>query len=48
VERSLDGCDLSVLVVPAGRVADLGVNVLDGEREVNNVEVEVVNALKDC
>jgi len=45
VERSLDGSDLSVLVVPAGRVADLGVNVLDGEREVDNVEVEVVNAL---
>lgn len=49
VERSLDGGDLAVLVGPAGRVADAGVNVLDGEREVDDVEVEVVNTLgKSC
>jgi len=45
VERSLDGGDLSVLIVPAGRVADLGVNVLDGEGEVDDVEIEVVDTL---
>lgn len=46
VERSLDRGDLAVLVFPARRVADAGVNVLDGEREVNDVEVEVVDALE--
>lgn len=46
VERSLDGGDLSVLIGPAGRVLDLGVNVLDGEREVDDVEIKVVNTLE--
>lgn len=36
--------DLVLGVGPAGRVADLGSHILEGDGEVDNVQVEVVNA----
>jgi len=43
-EGSLGEGDLVVLVGPAGRVADAGVDVLQGDGEVNDVQIKVVNA----
>lgn len=43
-ERGLGEGDLVVLVGPAGRVADAGVDILQGDGEVDDVQVEVVNA----
>ena len=45
LDRSVGADDLRLAVdVPAGRVADAGVNVLESDGEVHNVEVEVVDA----
>lgn len=43
-EGSLGESDLVVLVGPAGRVADAGVDILQGDGEVDDVQVKVVNA----
>ena len=45
LERSLGGAGVAVLVGPAGRVADRGVDVFDGDREVDHVEIEVFDAV---
>jgi hypothetical protein len=45
LDDGLAGADLALaIVVPAGRVADRGVDVLERDGEVDEVEVEVVNA----
>lgn len=44
LDGGLAGANLIALVVPAGRVADGGVDILKGDGEVNEVEVEVVDA----
>lgn len=41
---SLGEGDLVVLVGPAGRVANAGINILQGDGEVDDVQVKVVNA----
>ena len=44
LDGGLGGADLALAVkVPAGRVADRGVDVLEGDGEVDQVEVEVVD-----
>nr|POE59280.1 hypothetical protein CFP56_24549 [Quercus suber] len=43
-ERGLAELDLVVLVEEAGRVADRGVDVLEGDGEVDDEEVEIVDA----
>lgn len=45
LDGGLGGADLGLaIVVPAGRVSDGGVDVLEGDGEVDEVEVEVVDA----
>lgn len=45
VKRSLGEGDFVVLVVPARRVADAGVDVFQGDGEVNNEQVKVVDSV---
>lgn len=44
LDGGLAGADLITLVLPARRVADGGVDVLGGDGEVDEVEIEVVDA----
>jgi len=44
LERSLAGRELVVLVEKAGWVADGGVDILERDREVDDVEIEVLKA----
>ena len=44
LDAGIAGADLVALIVPAGGVADRGVDVLEGDGEVDEVEVEVVDA----